>query len=463
VRITPQLIRVSDDTHLWSEPFDRILEDIFAVQAEIADRTIQQLGIALKEPERQALAQKPTENLLAYEIYLRGLDHLKRPSSQEEDFRQAERMFQQACELDPNFTLAFVRLSEVHCEYYFWWFDRTEARQTKARMAVERALELEPNLPEAHRALGAYYYMCFFDYDSALQEFAIAAKGLPNDPELLESIAYIWRRQGLWEDAITNLHRAANLDPQNAWLRMQLGLSYLFTREYTRSDGYFRESIALEPDQTMAYAFMAFNQILRDGDLQKSRLVLTEVPDQKDPFIIAFWFWREMYARDYQAALDRLSGLPEGIAGGTMPDISKDLLAGTAYQAWKQYDQARASFESAREILENFVAEQPKNGEGHSSLGRAYAGLGRKEEALRQGLKGVELLIDDAMRVTGAQEDLAKIYTMLGEQDKALDILEHLLSTPAFVSVPLLRLDPNLDPLRDNPRFQRLVGEDSLQ
>jgi len=223
VLVTPQLIRVADDTHLWTDRYTRDLAEIFAVQADIASEVARELDVTLLERERTTLAAHPTENLEAYQAYLRGLQALKNPNSREADFLAAETEFERAIVLDPGFTMAHVRLGEAHCELVFWAYDRSEARVGKAAAALERAAALEPDLPEVHRGLGSYYYMVHKDLDRALTEFAIAGEGLPNDPELLESTAYIMRRQGRFTEAIAELNRAAGLDPRNAWLRRSGG------------------------------------------------------------------------------------------------------------------------------------------------------------------------------------------------------------------------------------------------
>jgi TolB-like protein/Flp pilus assembly protein TadD len=459
VRVTPQLIRVSDDTHLWANRYDRSLEDVFAVQADIAEQIIEELDVALLEPERRAVEAQPTENLLAYEIYLQARSAYQRAGSQEADFRRAETLLRQATKLDSSFALAFVLLCEVHGELYFWGFDRTEERLSQAKAAVDRALALDPDLPEAHRALGGYYYMGFMDYDRALQEYAIAAKGLPNDPEILASIGYIWRRQGLFDAAIVNFRRCADLDPQNFWYRMQLGTTYLRMRKYADAEKYFDESIALNPDQDISYFLKALNSTLWQGDLEKARTILGSTPDQKSPLIVTGWCSNAMFERDFPEALDRIRDLPEETTVGTPGVISRDLLFAIAYDRMGERERARSYFEAARVALESLVAARPAGGGLHCALGLAYAGLGRKEDAIREGRRGVDLAADDALSRTDNQWDLAEIYALVGEYDLAIDEIERLLTVPAWVSVPLLRLHPAVDPLREHPRFRRLLGE----
>ena len=463
VLVTPQLIRVADDTHLWTDRYLRDLAEIFAVQADIAREVARELNVTLLDREQATLDVQPTENLQAYEAYLRGLEALKNPNSREEDFLQAEREFELAVEMDPAFTMAHVRLSEAHCELVFWGYDRSEARQQRAEAALEKALALAPDLPEVHRELGSYYYMVHHDFDRALAEFAIAERGLPNDPELMESVAYIRRRQGLFEEAIGHLHRAASLDPRNAWLRMQLGYSHTCVRMYAKADRCFERSIALEADQIIVYGFKAFNHVLWDGDFEQARNVITAAPNQQDPLIVTFWYWVELWSRDFQAAIGRLADLSSGIAGAASWVIVKDLLAGHAYHALGDHDQAVASFTAALPILEQLVREQPQEAEFHGALGEAYAGLGRKEDAIREGEAAVELARNDALKLCNRYVDLAQILVMLGEFDAAIDTLDIALSMPGIISVELLRLSTLADPLRDHPRYQQVIQKYSRE
>jgi TolB-like protein/tRNA A-37 threonylcarbamoyl transferase component Bud32/Flp pilus assembly protein TadD len=459
VRVTPQLIRVSDDTHLWAETYDRVLEDIFAVQSDIAERIIEQLGITMLERERDVVESKPTENLLAYEAYLRGIDHLIRAGAVEERWRKAETLFRQAVELDSTFALAYAKLSIVHGEFYFWGFDRSKERLAKCKATAERSLELQPDLPEAHIALGGYYYMGFFDYDRSLREYAIAAKSMPNNPYLFEQIAYIWRRQGLFTEGIGYLEKAATLDPANFWYYMQIGLTYGLLRQYEEAERYLDRSLSLDRKQNASYFIKSRNVVAWTGDVQRARAVLESCPSQDAPIIIVTFYLLDMYERDYQGALNRLSVIP-----GNYFDFATDitppaLLAGFAHQLLGDSVRARASYDSARVIMETVVQERPDDGSVHSALGMVYAGLGRSEDALREGERGMELSANDAILVTEREWDYVIICILLGEHETALDHIEHLLSVPSLTTVPFLEVQPIVDPLRENPRYKMIIGK----
>jgi TolB-like protein/Flp pilus assembly protein TadD/tRNA A-37 threonylcarbamoyl transferase component Bud32 len=457
VRVTPQLIRVSDDTHLWSDRYDREIEDIFAVQSDIAEQVIRQLDITLLEPEQKVMKDKPTDNLEAYQAYLRGIDYLARPEDTEEQYRLAAQMFKRAIELDPNFALAFVGLSRALSILTHYGFDLTEENISKARVAAERALEIQPELPLGHFALGVYYYFCHKDYDRALKELDIAEKGMPNNIKIPEYIGYIRRRQGNFEEAVSYLKKAFELSPQNPFLPLNLGRTYSALRKYQEAERYYDNTISLIPDQTWPYNYKTYHYYLK-GSLEKARATLEEMPRKTDQESIRDWhiYWarQEILERNYQAALEYISADFVEIFIG-----QKAINAGFVYMFMKEPELARESFDSACIQLEMAIKELPDDPQSHSRLGFAYAGLGRKEEAIREGKLAVELypVSKDAFSGPDHVYSLAKIHMMVGEYEKALDQIEYLLSIPYSLSVPLLRLDPMWDPLREHPRFKQLL------
>lgn len=463
VRITPQLIQVSDDTHLWSARYDRVIEDIFAVQSDIAEQVIRQLDITLLESEQRALKTKPTDNLEAYQAYLKGIDYLIRPDELEENYRMAVQMFERAVKLDPNFALAFMGLSEALSMLAHYRYDLTEENNSKAKAAADRVLELQPELPEGHMALGFYYYNCHKDYDRALEEMAIAEKDLPNNSRIPEYIGYIRRRQGNFEAAADNLKNAFELNPQAANLPWELGLTYNWLRRYAEAERYYDRSISLAPDNQNPYIYKSM-VYQSQGSLEKARATLEGMPKKTDPQSIYEWhfnwFWQELYERNYQAALELMlsSDFVEYYTA------EKALWAGLAYGLMNEPELARNSYDSARIMLEKRAKERPDDPlYAHSLLGIVYAGLGRKEEAVHKGKLGMELwpVSKDALEGPLYVFLLAIIYVIVGEYDAALDKIEYLLSIPYDLSVPLLRLDPTWDPLRDHPRFKRLLEENS--
>ena len=459
IRVTPQLIRVSDDTHLWAATYDRVLEDIFAVQSDVAEKIIEQLGITMLDSERRAVKSKPTDNLLAYEAYLQGLTHKTRAGSRETEWRLAVEHFERAVELDPTFALAYAHLAMAHGELYFWVYDRSEERLNRCKKAAERALELQPDLPEGHVALSGYYYMGLMDYDRALEELFIAAKDLPNDAYVLEQTAYIWRRKGLHEEAISYLEKAMLLDPEQFWYPMQIGVSYNFIRQYEKAAYYIDKSIAMEPNQDAAYYIKFLNILLSTGDMKAIRSALESAPGGDHPVFRMLCFWMHMYERDYHGALAQLEGISVQIVTFHADYHPIGLLRGYAYEGFGDSARAVALYEEALAAMQTDVRARPEDGAAQGALGMVYAALGRRDEAISAGKRAMELHTHDLIQVSDREWELTRSYIMLGELEVALDHIEHLLSIPSHVSVTYLEITHVVDPLRDHPRFKKIISK----
>ncbi|MBW8041558.1 MAG: protein kinase [Planctomycetes bacterium] len=466
VRIIPQLIRVSDDTHVWAETYDNDMREVFRVQSDLAEQVAQALDITLLEPERRALASRPTENMEAYDYYLRGNEYFYR-SFLESDFRIAIRMYDKAVELDTKFALAYAQLSRAHLMIYWLYYDRSEEREERlalAKQAVDKAFQLNPELPEAHLALGHYYYHGHLDYDRALEQFTIARKDKPNSSELMSFTGFVQRRQGKFEQAVANLKKASELDPRYGRLVGEIGETYVLLHNYPEAERYFNRAISLAPDVPWFYNRKAWLYLRWEGSTEKARAVLEDALDNiklaEDTDIVNSLVDIDVYDGNYQEALDRLSLKSEDIDNQDY-FIPRDLRYARIYGYTNKKELAKKYFDEARSILESKIEERPEDARFHSSLGIAYAGLGRKEDALREGKLGVTLLpvSREAMGGLYRVEDLAHIYVMVGEFDTAIDQLEFLLSRPGWMSIHLLRLDPVWEPLRDHLRFKKLLEE----
>ena len=464
VRIIPQLINASEDTHIWTDIYDDDIGEVFRLQSDVAEQVAQALDITLLEPERQALKTKPTENMEAYEYFLRGNDYSSRNNT-ENEIRIAIQMYENAIDLDPTFALVYTKLAQVHDRMYWLYYDRSEERLTMAKRAVDKAFQLNPDLPEAYIALGRYYYHGYLDYESALEQFNIALKSRPNNSETLVAIGFTQRRQGRFEQALSSLKRAFELDPLDKVLGLEIAIICVLLHNYPEAERYYERIILLYPDWHSVYYRKAWLYLFWRGNTEKARAVLTEAlrntKSEENSVIVHSLITIDVYDRNYQEALDRLSLEPKEI-NSQAKFIPNSLQYAHIYRYMNKKELAKKYYDEARSILESKIDEQPEDARFHSSLGIAYAGLGRKEDAIREGKLGVELLpvAKEAYRGPNRVEDLARIYTMVGEYDLSIELLEYLLSIPGEISIPLLRIDPAWKPLYEHPRFQELLKSD---
>jgi TolB-like protein/Flp pilus assembly protein TadD/predicted Ser/Thr protein kinase len=464
VRVTPQLVRVRDDTQVWSESYDRVIEDIFTVQNEIAEQVAQNLDLTLLEPERRALNSRPTDNFEAYECFLRAREHEDRGWAFQnlDEFDAAISFLNEATDLDPDFVLAYVRKTYIHSRMYFFGVDQTEERLSMAREAVSRAVELEPNLPEVKWAQGFYYYWGLFDYNRAAEIFEDVLRARPNfDPQLL---GYIQRRQGKWEQCVETLKRAFLINPLDTQIAYELGGASISLHRYEEAETWFQRTLELFPQHLPALLGKVAIVILSEGDTKKAISLLETLPEHqlKD----YMWFTLNMLERNFTEVLDWLAALPYESYEDQHFYFQRNLAFAAVYFALGDTSRMMSHAESARLILESETKERPEDPRFHAALGLVYAYLGRKDNALREGNKAAALhpVSRDAAQGPVYLLNLAKIYTVLGDANEAIDQLTYLLSIPQaeflwhLISVPQLRLDPQWDSLRKYPRFQKLLA-----
>ena len=459
VRVTPQLVRVSDDRHLWAGRYDETIEEVFLVQSRIAEQVASALDLALHRPDHEALAAKPTEDLRAYDFYLRGNDYLDRPGDPG-GLGTAEEMYAKAIELDPTFALAFARLARAHIwQFHFW--DRSGARLAKARSAVDSALRLQPDLPEAHLALGQIYYWGELDYDAALREFRTAHAGDPGNGDISWARGLVERRLGQWDQAIADLRRAMELDPRSVVKTLDLFEVYLRRRDYAEAERYLARALVLEPDSP-AYIYRAILIVARDGDLEAAAGALKEGIRRAGVDDVVVWaptfdlgaaLWRTLDG-SAQVAMDRLSLASFGA------DSAGYYLAKARARRYRGDTKiSRMYFDSAATVLEAGARARPDDPTLHAELAFAYAGLGRREPAMREGQRAVELRPPSKDTWLGVDmvRNLAVVYATLGEADSAVKQLRFLLTVPSWISIPGLRADPTWSPIRRDPGFQALL------
>ena len=466
VRLTPQLVRVSDDSNLWSERYDRVIEDIFSVQSEIAEKVAQQLDLTVLEPERRALNAQPTDNLEAYDYYLHGIEHENRGWAylDNQEFEQAIEMLEKATELDPDFALAYVRISHLHSRMYHFGIGRTEQRLEKSRSAVDRALELQPDLPEAHQALANYYYRGFLDYDRAAEIIESLKKARPNiSPAIL---GYVQRRKGMWEQSVATLKREFRLSPRELQTAYEIGLSYISMRRYEEAEEWFNRVLSINPEHLTAQLGKVAIYILSEGNTKEAKTLLETL--SQHPLTDYMWFTLGMLERNYQGALDRLASLSYDYFEGQHFCFQKNLTYASVYHAMNESSLMKSRAEAALIMLERAIRDHPGDPRFHASLGLAYAYLGRKSEAIQEGIHAAELypVSKDAALGPPYILNLARIYVVVGEYEETINQLEYLLSISSseflwqVVSIPLLSLDPLWDPLRENPRFKSLLEKE---
>jgi TolB-like protein/Tfp pilus assembly protein PilF len=460
VRVTPQLIRVSDDRHLWAGRYDEVLEEVFTVQSRIAEQVASALDLALQPPHHAVLAAQPTSNLRAYDFYLRGNEYFSR-AGDPGGLRTAEEMYTRATELDPSFALAFARLARSHIWQFHLFSDRTEARLALARRAADSALKLQPDLPEAHLALGQIHYWGELDYEKALAEFRTALAGDPGNGDLAWARGLVERRLGQWIEARADLTRAVDLDPRSLVKSLDLFELHLRRREYAEAKRYVDRALELEPDSP-AYIYKALLIVSRDGDLASAAAVLKEGMRRAGTESIAFW----VPQFDFGAALWR--GMDTAMQGAVSTlaldrfgsDSAGYYLAKARTRRYEgEANSARVYFDSAARVLERRSSARPDDPALHAALALAHAGLGRREEAIREGRRAVELRPPEKDTWYGVDmlRNLAVVYATLGEADSTVKQLRTLLSVPSIISVPLLRADPTWDPVRRDPGFQALL------
>ena len=465
VRVTAQLINARTDAHLWAEKYDRSLDDVFAIQSDIAQSIATQLQAKLSPREKTALASRPTSDLQAYDLYLRAqalFADTSDPVHARDKLPQADRVLHQALDRDPKFLLAWCLLARVHNNIYWVGLDHTPAELERANAAVQAAVRLQPDAGETHLAMADYRYHCFRDYEGARRELALARQTLPNNAELYEYTGYIDRREGQWAEAIRNLERALELDPRNFFTLQQLSASYQQLHRYADATRVLQRCLAVIPGDPGTRVNIAGSEIDAHADVKPYQTVLAAViaedpnvaPDVDDPSY-------SLCERTPAAATRTLTNTPrEGITsnGSILPHAYWE---GVVARWEGDAPRARAAFTAARAQLEKVVAAEPNLAPAVSLLGIMDAGLGRKEEAIREGRRACELLpiSKDAIDGSFIAANLAQILAWTGEKSAAIEQLEAVERVPNLLSYGQLKLQPMWDDLRGDPRFEKLVAD----
>ena len=458
VSITCRLINISDNAQVWSETYDRTMKEVSKIPFDIAKEIAQATDITLSPEEQRALAYVPTYHTEAYACYVRGNSYFSRPLHNEGNMNSAIKWFEEATHLDGTFALAFSKLSVAYSAMHLHRDELSEERLKRAWEASEKALKLDPQLPEAHWARGVYYSWGRSDYVRALDELTIARKAQPNNSDFLAHIGYVKRWQGRNEQALTNLKRAFEINPRDSCLAMEVGYTLLAMRKYPEAESHYERAIVSAPDEPHPYYLKARLYLVWKGSTIEARKTLERASKHinlaKAPRFVGLRFGLDVLDGKYEEALARLPLESPSIDELSFIDA---LLYAQIYGYKDEIELAKSYYDKARIILEPKVKEHPNNLAGcHMSLGIAYAGLGRKKDAIQRGKTGLELL-----RNRNTARDMAQIYIMVEEFDSAINEIEYLLSVPGALSIPLLKIDPLWDPLHDHPRFQKLLESEN--
>jgi serine/threonine-protein kinase len=464
VRVSAQLIDAMTDMHLWAERYDRDLADVFAIQSEIAKTIADQLQAKISPSEKAAIEKAPTADLVAYDLYLRAqalFADTSDPIHAREKLPQAAQLLDEAVVRDPHFLHALCLLSKVHSVAYFRGHDHTPARLDLANVALEAALRLQPDAGEVHLALANYYYHGFRDYGRARSELAIARRTLPNNAEVFQGTGLIDRREGHWEEATRNMERALELDPRNFFILQQLALTYLPQRRYADEARTYDRALMIvlaDPNSRILRALVALNWRADIKPFQATLATLVAenrsvAPDVDIPLYA-------LCERTAAAATRTLTNYPrEGVVNNGV-NYPHSYWEGVVARWQGDSAKAQAAFTAARSQVAKTVEEQPDFAAALSLLGMIDAGLERKEDALREGRRGCELLpiSKDAIDGAALAINLAQIYAWTGEKDRAIEQIAAVERVPSTLSYGFLKLHPYWDSLRGDPRFEKIVA-----
>src|SRR6266516_438702 len=466
VRVNAQLIDARTDSQLWAERYDRDVADVFAIESELAGKIVAQLQAKISPSEKAAIEEKPTADLTAHDLYIRAKTLITTAvfsTPQAESLFEAVRLLNEAIEHDPAFALAYYQLAHTHDLLYFTGTDHTPARLAMADGAIQSLTRLLPNSGEAHLALAKHLYWGYLDYDRARNELSLAQKSLPNEPWAFVLAGYIDRRQGRWDESTKKLERAVELDPQYPAVLEQLAGSYRYLRRYADEERVYNRAIAITPKDGALRASRAAIELNWHADpLPLISTIEAHVAEDSSEAKHLAWAWIRgaLCKRDYDGARRAMDALPiDGCYDDNIP-LPRSWCEGVVAQFRGDKAAAHAAFTSVRAEAAKMVAEQPNYAAALCVLGMADAALGNKEDAIREGRHTVELLpvTKDAIIGPVLVKYLALIYAWTGEKDLALEQLTIVAKLPGSLSYGELRLHPYWDPLRDDPRFEKIVA-----
>jgi TolB-like protein/Tfp pilus assembly protein PilF len=463
VRVNVQLINAENDEHIWAEDYDRDLTDVFAIQTDLAKKIAGELQAKLSPAEKAQMERKPTENGEAYLAFVQA-QNLGCALEDFDKLKQGEQLYERAIQLDPNFALAVARSSLLQ-SWIGHTYDPTRERREKARTLAERALQLQADLPEAHLAVGFSYYYGDNNYDAALREFEIAQRGLPNESEAYLAIGAIQRRQGKWAESTANLEKAVSLNPKDIWPLQNLAFNYQMLRNYDVANKTIDRALALDPTALEPLEVKSKLAIAERGDFsvaEKAFEAVKSIPTTNEQKLKIAAGRAEVFLleRKYREGLQEAESLPDDLIAG-FPGALGGKYYGVGFARKALHDEAgaRAAFLKSKSFLEAQLKQNPDEAKIHIQLAKVLACLGEKESALVEAQRATELLPEskDAFGGPEITESVAQVHAILGDNARAIEILDGLLNRPSSVTVQGLKINPVWDPLRNDPNFQALL------
>jgi len=474
IHLNAQLIDTRTDTHVWVEQYDRDVNDLFTVQSEIAQKVAQHLHAKLSASEKASVEERPTQDLVAYDFYVRAVSMIYNAQvpdeslglDTEKSLSEAVDLLNKAVARDPQFFLAYCQLAFAHDLVYQGDIDHTPARLALAQSAIDSAFRLRPDSGEAHLALAWHLYWGYSDYARARAELAFAQQGLPNNPQVYQLAGSMDRSQRRWADAIRNLERACELDPRNFPYLVNLGSTYLWLHDYDQHAKIMDRIVALLPERRRERIFRASVEVYRRADTgpwraEIEKILTNEAGSEKDPFMAGQRYTLALYDRDWDTASSLAPVLSQkNSLEWSFPQLGRDFWVGVVARLKGDETSARAAFMRARAQQEEEIRGHPENVTLLADLGLIDAGLGRKEEALNEGRRAVELgsSIKDSFTEPYVKMFFAIICAWTDERELALGQLEALTKGPGYHTYGNFRLSPMWDPLRGDPRFEKIVA-----
>ena len=463
VRVNVQLIDAANDEHIWANNYDRDLNDVFAIQTDLAKEIAGALQAKLSPSEKAQIERKPTQNGEAYLAFVQA-HNLSCAFEDFDKLKQGEQLYARAIELDPKFALALAWYSQLE-SWILHTFERTPQRREKARTLAERALELQPDLPEAHLALGYSYYYGDNNYDAALKEFEIAQRGLPNESDAYLAIGAIQRRQGKWAESTANIEKSASLNPKDSWPLQNLADNYQVLRNFDAANKTIDRGLNMNPNGVGLWEAKSKLAIAEKGDFsvaEKAFAAAKSIPMTNEEKLRIAGARADVFLleRKYEEGLREAESLPDDLFHEFQQHLSgKYFLIGFARKALQDEAGARAAFLKAKDLLEAQLKQSPDVADMHIQLAKVLAYVGEKDAALGEAQRAAELLPEskDAFGGPEIAEGVAEVYCIVGDYGRAIELLDALLSRPSNITVPGLKVNPIWDPLRKDPRFQVLI------